>query len=523
MSNREQAGFALSGLVAQVRQSVTRYSRSALFRRSARNSFYNTADYALLPFLWILSAPIFTKKLGVDQYGVWMLTNTIMGFGGAMAFGLSDATIKFVAQYRAANNLKVIQTVIRTSLTLYTLLGAVAAIAIGASSGWLVAHVFHVEPANRKLAVFAITMGGIGLLVRFLDSVFLSALQGFERYDTNARVSMVVNVITIGANVASVLTGHGLRNILTTIVAMQLAGAIVKGFLLKPLLREHWNLWPLFQKSALREISGFGFYSWIQTLGGIFLQQADRFLIASLLNTEALGYYALCVQLTQQIQALLSKAMAFLFPFASVARQEGDTSKLRSYYFKGLIITIVAAVSMGLPIFLLSHAILSLWMGPAFAAKTAGVLRLLIVSVTFWSTSIVPYYYMNGVGFVRMNAASSVLSGLMVVAASLLLIGPYGLMGAALARLATLPVAIVARTILHHRVLQDTRWYGGVITLLPVAACYVAAFLLLAGVGDHIQGVVALLPAAAAYCVLGLVLGALSVRLFPLVPSGTPS
>src|ERR1035438_6753012 len=54
--------------------------RSPKFQRSLRNSSYSLADYLLLPVLWIVATPIFLRRLGVDQYGIWMLVNTVMGF-----------------------------------------------------------------------------------------------------------------------------------------------------------------------------------------------------------------------------------------------------------------------------------------------------------------------------------------------------------------------------------------------------------------------------------------------------------
>jgi len=44
--------------------------------------------------LYFVATPIFVHKLGVDQYGIWMLVNACFGFSGVLAFGLSDATIK---------------------------------------------------------------------------------------------------------------------------------------------------------------------------------------------------------------------------------------------------------------------------------------------------------------------------------------------------------------------------------------------------------------------------------------------
>lgn len=78
--------------------------RSTDFRRSSLNAAYSTADYLILPILWLIATPIFVSHLGFEQYGIWMLVNTFLGFSGIMAFGLSDATIKFVSKYRGLDD-----------------------------------------------------------------------------------------------------------------------------------------------------------------------------------------------------------------------------------------------------------------------------------------------------------------------------------------------------------------------------------------------------------------------------------
>jgi O-antigen/teichoic acid export membrane protein len=489
--------------------------RSHDFRRSLRNAVYSTADYLLLPILWLITTPIFVSRLGVDQYGIWMLVNTFLGFSGIMGFGLSNATIKYVSKYRALGDDVGVARVVRSTLTMYGALGILAGAVAFLAAPLLVHHVFKVGSENTTLAVVALQIGGVGIIVRFLDSVFQSAIYGYERYDLATRVTMVTNAVTMMINVALVLNGYGLVEILITTIILIGVGGIVKAILAKYLLIPNLGFTPLFDKAALREIFSFGFYSWLQSLGGILLHQVDRFLIASLLNTSALTYYVVSLQLAQQIHAVLARAVSFVFPLSSAVKEAGDLQRLRRIYFKGLNFTTVAAVAIGLPLFIFSRNILTLWMGSSFADEAAGLLRILTFVFALLATSIVPYYYLNGTGFVRLNTLFGMISGTIVTIAALLLIPWLGIAGAAWARLANTPTGIISRTIVHYKVLADYRWYAGLSIILPVFVPFTLGLILLTLFSEpRIVNHFALAMQAGSYGFFGAVLAAVFCWLF---------
>ena len=141
---------------------------------------------------------------------------------------------------------------------------------------------------------------------------------------------------------------------------------------------------------------GFGMWSWLQGIGNLLLHQVDRLLVASLLSTSALAYYAVGMQLAQQLHILSSRAVSFTFPLASAVQASGDLGRLRRICYKGSVFTVVVAVGLGAPFFVLAEPILALWMGSEFAAASAGVFRLQILFFTALATTIVPHFFLNG-------------------------------------------------------------------------------------------------------------------------------
>lgn len=446
-----------------------------------RNAASSSADYLLAPVIWLVTTPIFVSRLGIEQYGIWMLVNSCIGLSSLMGFGLSDAIVKYVSKYRAAESLPSVVTIVRSSLTLSGILGLVACLAVSLGGPVLVSRdVFKIDQRHVALTVSVFRIAGLGILVRFIDSVYVSTIHGHQRYDIVAATNMIATVVTAVTNVCLVLGPCGLRAVIAaTVIALALVGAarmVIAGRMLSP----RTIVIPGFSRDALREVLGFGVYTWAQNGAGLLISQVDRLLVAGLLGTSALGYYTVCLQLAQQIHALLARASSFLFPMVSAMTERGDLGRLRGLYCQGLRLTTVAGVTLGVPLFLFSEAILSLWVGPAFAEQAASTLRILAFFYAVFCTSVVPYYCLNGGGFVRLNTLFGLLSGSVVLLCMLFLLPRLGLIGAAWARAASVPVAVVARTVVHHKLVADARWYAGLVILAPVLLVFgMGAMLLL--------------------------------------------
>jgi hypothetical protein len=52
------------------------------FRESAGNAFYSVAEYIAQPLSMLLAAPFLVHRLGLNQYGIWMLVSAILGSMG---------------------------------------------------------------------------------------------------------------------------------------------------------------------------------------------------------------------------------------------------------------------------------------------------------------------------------------------------------------------------------------------------------------------------------------------------------
>lgn len=444
-------------------------------RRNVKNAVFATAEHALNPVLTLVATPVYLGALGVDQFGIWMLANSLLGFSGVFGFGLTDATIRYVVRYRSADDAGGVVRVVRTTWTLYGALGLLAGLVLAFGATTLVESVFRVPLDQRATAVLALQVAALGVFVRFMDSVLAAAIQGFERYDVTARISMITQAIGTGTAIVAALLGASLHQLMLVVVSAIGIAVFVRAWSLKRWFVPTMSLVPHLDGHTIREVASFGVYSWIQGIGGMLFAHLDRFLVAAIVGTAGLAYYTIPLQLAQQVHALLARGSGFVFPLASGAYERGDTIDLRRIYTSALRVIAALSVAAAVPLFVLAPSLLELWVGADVAEVSAPLLMALAVAISLYAAGIVPYYFMNATGLVRLNAGFGLLGGLIVAAASVVLIPTYGLIGAAAARFANLPVDVVARTILHNRSLADARWYTGFTPFLPAVTTFAVA------------------------------------------------
>ena len=443
-----------------------------------------------------------------------MLANSMIGVMSMMSVGLKEATIKYVSAHLANNNVDGIIRVVQSALTMHGILGISLVIATYFIAPFIVNHIIKVKPENVHLAITAIQIAGIGRAVRFFDGVFRAVLQGHQRHDLSAKVTMVANLMTLLVSFGLVLFGYGVIHILfATIVIIGLSG-LAKTFVAWRVLLPSLRLRPLFDRDVLKTLFSFGIYSWLQEIGNSLFYQADRLIIASRLSLSALTYYTVCSQLAQQIYAVLNRATYFLFPLSSTTQEKGNLTLMRTLYFRGLNFVTIASVGLSIPLFLFASNMLSLWMGIEFAKETANVLRVLTVTFSLLSTAIVPYYFMNGTGFVRLNTVFCFISGVVVGLSTVLLVPSLGILGAALARLSNIPIDVIGRTTFHYKGLSDRRWYAGLSTFAPVLLVFLVTTIVFTRVGDFSLNLSFMLPMMVIVSLVGVILASMLCRFF---------
>jgi O-antigen/teichoic acid export membrane protein len=404
------------------------------FRGSAGNALYSMVEYIAQPLSMLVAAPFLVHKLGLQQYGVWMLVSSVLGSMGILSTGFGDATVKYVSAYRGQNNLAGVESTIRATLTINGVLGTLFGMLVWFSSAYSVNHIFKIEAALHTPCIEALRISAVILAVRSVESVFVSTLRAFERYGPPVKLNVFLRAMVVVSAVVFAAVGNGVVAIMgatlfwsALVVALQaIAARRVIGRL---------NLFPTFERTALGEVLSFGCFSWLQALAGVVFSYADRFLVAAMLGTTPVAIYVLCVQVAQPIHGLAAAGFNFVFPHISSRHGAGETHGPRRVFRRSLLTSLALSLALALPVVMLAKPILRLWMGKQVADEGHLVLALLAVAYALMALNVVPHYALLAFGRVRLIAGLNLSSGIFLTLLMALLVPAFGLAGAATGRI----------------------------------------------------------------------------------------
>jgi O-antigen/teichoic acid export membrane protein len=168
-------------------------------------------------------------------------------------------------------------------------------------------------------------------------------------------------------------------------------------------------------------------------------------LIGSLLGMQAVAIYTAPYELVTRFTLLPASIMLAVFPLfsASGATNPADGPPVYGRALKHMFL-LMAPITVGFV--LLAPDVLAAWLGSGFAEEGAKVMRILALGLLVISLSSVPFNYLQATGRPDVSAKIHLLELPVYGLAAWLLVGRFGLTGAALAWVLR---AVLDLTLLH--------------------------------------------------------------------------
>ncbi|MBG7602838.1 MAG: hypothetical protein IZT60_09870, partial [Gammaproteobacteria bacterium] len=124
--------------------------------------------------------PYIVSRIGVDLFGLWSLIFAVIGLFGLMDLGFATAAIKYVAELTASKDHAERNQVLATLLVIYSALGLVCLLLVGALAGTAPAW-FNLNEQQHQAFTIALWLLGTAVALGFPLSLFKAILVGSGR------------------------------------------------------------------------------------------------------------------------------------------------------------------------------------------------------------------------------------------------------------------------------------------------------------------------------------------------------
>ncbi len=430
-----------------------------------RNVSSNYLKVGIDGVIAIVLTPYLVQELGVAQYAVWIIVNTLGYYLGFLDLGVSDAQVQRHSVLQARGATAELGQLHGTVLAFFAAAGGLAfAVSIGVAA-LPSAELFDVPVEMRDAFTVVLPLIGLAVLISFLDAAFSGLFEGYQRYDLMNVIDIVLAVLGAIATYAVLSAGYGMTGVAVVLAVGAAAALSVKAVVA-------WRVFPSyafpklgFRRDVWRAIRSFSLWNSLTDLVTEGTANFDKLLIPILLGSALVTPYSLVLTVAALVFVVAEPITETFFPIAARRHGSGDRVALGVLLTRGSRLVNVATLPVAAVVLCFGTDILDVWLGEAVVDVAPSVLWFTVLSFWFSTYLWTSLSVLMGAGQARMVFWTSLGEVALVLALLLAFVPRLGLTGFALAGLvANVAIGLAFFTtracrlaaIPHWRFLRDT-------------------------------------------------------------------
>lgn len=431
-----------------------------------RNILANFVGQAWSAIMGLAFLPLYIKQLGAESFGLIGFFATLQAWLTVMDMGLTPALSREMARFSAgALSIESVRNLLRSMEAVSISIAASVALLGLCSASYVAEHWLNAEALSDSASSDALSIMGVIIGLRILESLYRGALLGLQKQVTlNVANVFWQSLRHIGA--ATIVLFYS-----TSILTYLLWELLVAGLSLitfgiatyrslpgKARFADARASW-----QALSEVKAFATGMLGITTLSLLLTNADKLLLSGLLPLNEFGYYALAATVAGGLYTLVSPITQALYPrWVALAAAEIKKPFAELFHLGAQIVSaLVLPAAFVLSVF--SDLVVYVWSGnAALAEHISPTLSLLVVGTAANCLMWVPYQCQLAHGWTRLALTMNVVSVGLLIPALLWIAPRYGSTGAASVWIVlNLGYVAVAPHFLHRRILigEKANWY----------------------------------------------------------------
>lgn len=392
----------------------------------------------------VLMLPFNVAYLGQSAYGLWVLAASIPMYFSMLDLGYGVAQVKFAAQYRARRDREGLNQIVSTLFFLFTIIGIIA-FAVGALIAFNIERLFQITPEQSSTGRQVLLIISLYVALGFPFSVFGGVVNGFQRHFLNGFVSIGTSIVVAVVNIAVLMAGYGLVELVAATTAVRLLAYIgyrANAYRAFPGL----SIRPAYVRlSRLGEVTGFSAFILLIDVANKLNYSTDAIVIGAFMSTAAIAVWAVAQRLITTTQGLTTQINASLFPIVVDIATQGEMARLRRVFLQGTRLSLAMVIPIAVALALLAQPLVLAWVGSAFSGSVP-VIYILAAAVIIRVGNSTATTLLKGAGRHSLLAVANLLMALANLVLSVALVGRYGLIGVALGTL--IPLAVISILVL---------------------------------------------------------------------------
>jgi O-antigen/teichoic acid export membrane protein len=405
----------------------------------ALNAATSVLRMAVTMVVGVLLMAVLVRHVGVEEYGLWTLVNSVVGFFGLMELGFAATVVRYVSEARGRGDVTRRNEVASTVLAVYLGLTVVAALAV-ALLGVVFNDVFDiVEDKHVRALLLLWLLAARNVLFAMPVEVYRGVLFGEQKaYLTNV-VSGTMFVAYGLASWIALAAGHGLvavgvigaaATLVEGAIVVALAHARVEGFEAS---------WSHARRDRLQDMLSFSAWQVVVNVANLILLRIDPVLVGLYLPLGAVGIYGAAMKIAEYTVLIVKQITNSLTPTIGEMHGAGDLPGKATVLVRGTRWALAAMMVMAVPITVHADHLIEVWMGAEMLAAVP-LLRVLMLGMLAYTPYLLACDTLFMTGHHRFASVAALVTVIAHVGLAVVLLPRLELMGVVIASV----VAVVA-------------------------------------------------------------------------------
>lgn len=421
-----------------------------LAHKTITNSIASFIGFLFMPIAAFIITPLALSQLGDVQYGIYAIFFTIITLLNFLDFGLSYASIRFITEAYELKQFSVMRRIINMNVTIFMILTTVIT----------VLSLFFLNPFVSILNIpeefifttkigFILTMIAVGAFL--IASSYRAVLQAYQRY-------IIINVVNIAlifiTTVLTLLTLYYIPR-LDILVGILALNNTLNVFIFVVIIKRLVPLYHFrftFDIELFKKIFNFSGLTFIIMISYQILVQFDKFFISSMLGPAQLTRYSIPINITTRMRDSIANINNVLFPLATQLHAGNKKDELIILYQKVTKINMIGLVAMGVPLFVYSDKIISLWIGEEYVDPVSLLLKLGVIGYSFYTLTSIPAQLLGALDLQKKNMYFHLSFTITNVILLFILVPDYGIIGAAFAFICAFWAVPIMYLYIEHKI-----------------------------------------------------------------------
>jgi O-antigen/teichoic acid export membrane protein len=427
---------------------------SEIAHKILRNTGWNFFSRLIHIPISICLIPFIIDQVGAERYGVWVTLFALVDYFALLDLGVGAATIKYVAEYHASQNIpKIGHVVLNTCVFNLIFFPPLALSRIFADE---ILALFKIAPQNLAEAKFIFDWVLLNFALGQFSSVFRNTLIGLQRMHVSNFCEIVYLLAYAAATWIVLGRGAGLKGMIVVLFYLRLGMVAAQVLCVLRALPQLKQGLGRFDIPMLKDFFRYGLKLQPNALAGFLNFQLDKLLIGHFLKMEFVTFYEVGSKLAMVIRLFPSMMLSPLIPASAELSVQRDAARLEELYLRGTkYLTLVAAPLMGFMV-AMGPAIMHFWLGSQSSPQAVLALQILSIGYFFNIVAGAAHSMGRGIGVLKFELQATGLITILNLLLSVTLVMHVGFAGALLGTAAAMVVGNLIFVVRFNRFLRTT-------------------------------------------------------------------